>query len=107
MVRDPQAPDLDPEPLCLDAIQVRRRLSALYGLPEVVFVCTVKPILQAVEDHVLFPFTPYWSHQRWARNRGNILVPGYLPNLVDGDNGEEEDGFVPLPLGGRHGILGF
>lgn len=25
------------------------------------------PILQAVDDHVLFPLSPYWSRQRWVR----------------------------------------
>lgn len=51
MARDPrpQVPDLDPEPPELDtvqtrtwandAVQVRRNLSALYGLPESFFLC--------------------------------------------------------------------
>lgn len=50
-----------------DVIKVRRDLCAFYALPENCLLSRVTPILKAVDDHVLFPFSPNWSGTRWVR----------------------------------------
>lgn len=55
------------QPMTADAIKVRRDLCAFYALPENCLLSRVPPILRAVDDHVLFPFSPHWSGTRWVR----------------------------------------
>ncbi|KAL6651760.1 hypothetical protein ACP70R_010685 [Stipagrostis hirtigluma subsp. patula] len=46
---------------------LRLQLAAQYGIPAALLLSNVPPVLQAVEDHVVFPFSDVWPHRRWIR----------------------------------------